>query len=183
MPKRTVYFSSLSDKIIADENDVVRVVVEKHPALEDGPVELEVLPTEADEIVKSGLDVVSLKVHRGGDIKSVVMDTDEFNNLASVSDMATVLREAESAYIPARKAPVAAKPSTKTTDKLDYASLEHAGKPHRGKTTEEEKEAVRNNLDGINERLMRDGMRTIELSNPEHVVRYGLEELPRQSDE
>jgi hypothetical protein len=29
---------------------------------------------------------------------------------------------------------------------VDYATLEHAGKPHRGKTTDAEKEITRNNL-------------------------------------
>jgi hypothetical protein len=64
---------------------------------------------------------------------------------------------------------------------LDYASLEHAGKPHRGKTTDAEKEVVRNNLDKINERLERDGLRTIRLDDAEMVARYGLEALAKEA--
>ena len=55
--------------------------------------------------------------------------------------------------------------------------MEHAGKPHRGKTTDAEKEIVRTNLDQINERLERDGLRTIKLDDAEMVAHYGLEDL------
>jgi hypothetical protein len=65
---------------------------------------------------------------------------------------------------------------------LDYTTLEHAGKPHRGKTTDAEKETVRGNLAVINERLKSDGIRTIDLSNAEHVTRYGLETLTKEAD-
>ena len=68
-----------------------------------------------------------------------------------------------------------------TADKLDYATLEHAGKPHRGKTTDAEKEIIRNNLDKINERLEREGSRTISLDDPEMVARYGLEDLAKEA--
>jgi hypothetical protein len=59
--------------------------------------------------------------------------------------------------------------------------LEHAGKPHRGKTTDAEKETVRSNLAAINERLKSDGIRTIDLDNAEHVTRYGLETLTKEA--
>ena len=60
-------------------------------------------------------------------------------------------------------------------------TLEHAGKPHRGKITEAEKETLRKNLPAVNERLKHDGIRTIDLNNPEHVTRYGLEELVKEA--
>lgn len=40
MAQRMVRFSDLSNKIIDDE-EVVRIVVEQHPALQNGPVEIE----------------------------------------------------------------------------------------------------------------------------------------------
>ncbi|MCA1600382.1 MAG: hypothetical protein LC776_01625 [Acidobacteria bacterium] len=148
-------------------------MVERHHALQDGPVELDVLSDEAERIFKSGLDVVILQLHRGGEVQTVIMDTDEFDALGT--DMEKVLHEAEPAYSPPRKpVPAASSLSSSTTEKVDYASLEHAGTPHRGKTTEAEKETVRNNLEAINERLKRDGVRTIDLDNAEHVARYGL---------
>ena len=66
-------------------------------------------------------------------------------------------------------------------DKLDYSTLEHAGKPHRGKTTDAEKETVRGNLAVINERLKGDRIRIIHLDNAEHVTRYGLEALAKEA--
>jgi hypothetical protein len=177
MGTRTVRFSDLTNKII-DDDDVVRVIIEQHPALQGGPVEIEVGREEAEAIRKGNLSVVSLKLYQGDGTapETIIMEIEGFNALAKDMDIADVIRQASPAY-PPRKPAVAVNSPTTSADKLDYASLEHAGKPHRGKTTEAEKETVRNNLDAINERLKRDGMRTIDLDNPEHVSRYGLEAL------
>lgn len=179
MAQRLVRFSDLTNKIIQDD-EVVRIVIEQHPALRNGPVELEAAADEVDAIRTSALNVVSLKLYPGdGSIpKTVTMEIEAFNKLAGDREMADVLREAQPAYPPRRTTkPTAAS----TADKLDYASLEHAGKPHRGKTTDAEKEIIRNNLDKINERLERDGLRTIRLDEAEMVARYGLEDLAKEA--
>ncbi|HVT66595.1 MAG TPA: hypothetical protein VHF26_02520, partial [Trebonia sp.] len=67
--------------------------------------------------------------------------------------------------------------SAPKTDRVDYSTLEHAGKPHRGKANDAEKSLVQENLDEINERLAEQGLRTISLDDPEHVERYGLADL------
>lgn len=180
MPKKIVYLSSLSGKLMEDETDVVRLVVERHPALEDGqPVELELTASEADEVVKSALDVVQLRVHRGGGVEHVVLDIDEFNKMAAEGDMETILQEAEPAFIPASK-PHPATRSTAATDKIDYSSIENCAKPHRGRTTDAEKKMVQDNFDTVNKRLRRDGMRTLDLSDPQTVDRYGLQQLAKE---
>jgi hypothetical protein len=61
--------------------------------------------------------------------------------------------------------------------RVNYATLEHAGEPHKGKTTDLEKQLVRDHLDEINDRLVAQGLRTISLADPEHVERYGLQDL------
>ena len=124
--------------------------------------------------------MVSLKLYAGDGSapETVTMEIEAFNRLSGEVDMADVLHRAQPAY-PPRKSTKMAAPST--ADKLDYTSLEHAGKPHRGKTTDAEKEIVRNNLDKINERLERDGLRTIRLNDAEMVARYGLEALTREA--
>ncbi|MGH3785615.1 MAG: hypothetical protein ACRDRG_03495 [Pseudonocardiaceae bacterium] len=175
MGQRVVRFSDLTNKIIEDDDAVVRVVIEKHPALQDGPVELEASEDEIESIRKGALDVVSLKLYHDGTAETITMEIEAFNKLAGDMDMTDVIRRAGPAY-PPRK-PTAAS----TTEKLDYASLEHAGKPHRGKTTDAEKEVVRNHLDKINERLERDGLRTIRLDDPEMVARYGLDALAKEA--
>ena len=58
--------------------------------------------------------------------------------------------------------------------KVNYATLEHAGEPHRGRITEAEKELVRDNLDKVNRRLREDGMREIDPSDQTMRDRYGL---------
>jgi hypothetical protein len=175
-----VRFSDLTNKII-DDDDVVRVVVEQHPALQSGPVEIEVSADEVESIRKGALSVVSLKVYQanGSAPEAVTMEIEAFNRLAGDMDMADIIRRAEPAYPPRKQARLA---PASATERLDYATLENAGKPHRGKTTDAEKEIVRNNLDKINERLKRDGMRTIRLDDPEMVSRYGLEELTKEAE-
>jgi hypothetical protein len=179
MAQRMVRFSDLTNKIIEDDA-VVRIVIEQHPALKNGPVEIEVAQDEIDLIRKGALSVVSLKLYQGdgSEAEAVTMEIESFNNLAGQIDMADLIRRAEPAYPPRKRS----RPTTApTVDKLDYSTLEHAGKPHRGKATEAEKEIVRNNLAAINDRLTRDGIRTIDLDNAEHVARYDLEVLAKET--
>ena len=61
--------------------------------------------------------------------------------------------------------------------RVSYATLEHAGEPHKGKTTGAEKQLVRDHFEEINDRLVAQGLRTISLDDPEHVERYGLQDL------
>ncbi|MBV9028895.1 MAG: hypothetical protein JO364_01020 [Pseudonocardiales bacterium] len=143
-------------------------------------MEIEVAEDEVEPIRKGALSVVSLKLYQGdgSEPEAVTMEIETFNKLAGGVDMVDVIRRAEPAYPPrryARPAPAAA------TEKLDYSVLEYAGRPHRGKTTEAEKETVRSNLPAVNERLRRDGVRTIDLDNAEHVARYGLEALVEET--
>ena len=61
--------------------------------------------------------------------------------------------------------------------RVSYATLEHAGEPHKGKTTDAERQLVRDHFEEINDRLVAQGLRTISLDDPEHVERYGLQDL------
>lgn len=180
MAQRMVRFSDLTNKIIGDDN-VVRVVIEQHPALHNGPVEIEVAEDEVEPIRKGALSVVTLKLYQanGSAPEAVTMEIEAFDQLAGDMDMADIIRRAEPAYPPRKQ--VKSSPAA-AAEKLEYATLEHAGKPHRGKTTDAEKEIVRNNLDKINERLQRDGMRTISLDDSEMVARYGLEALVKEAE-
>jgi hypothetical protein len=180
MAQRMVRFSDLTNKIIDDDDTVVRIVIEQHPALSNGPVEIEAAQDEVESIRRGALSVVSLKLYQGdgSEPETVTMEIEEFNKLSGETDMADVIRRAGPAYPPRKQS---RPPVASATEKLDYSTLERAGIPHRGKTTDAEKEIVRNNLAAVNERLKRDGIRTIELDNPEHVVRYGLEALAKEA--
>ncbi|HEV7831479.1 MAG TPA: hypothetical protein VGP04_22110 [Pseudonocardiaceae bacterium] len=179
MAQRLVRFSDLTNKMIQDD-EVVRIVIEQHPALQNGPVELEAAPDEVEAIRTSVLNVVSLKLYQDDSTSPeiVTMEIEAFNRLAGDMDMEDVLRKAQPAHTPRKPTRPAA---ASAADKLDYTSLEHAGKPHRGKTTDAEKEIVRNNFDKINERLERDGLRVIRLDDAEMVARYGLDDLAKEA--
>ncbi|HEX4830840.1 MAG TPA: hypothetical protein VH478_07095 [Trebonia sp.] len=164
------------------DDALARVVIHEHPELGDGPVEIEVLADEAKVIEKAALRVAMVDIYLPGEDepRRVAMDAGAFDKLASERPMAEVLiaaPRARPAKRSAAKAAASAAPSTSGRTDRDYATIEHAGKPHRGKTTDEEKALVRGHFDEVNDRLAAEGLRTISLDDAEHVERYGLEEL------
>jgi hypothetical protein len=171
--QKTVRFSDLSGRLITGE-EPARVVVHEHPELAAGPVEIEALADEARAIEKAALRaaVVDLYVPGEDEPRRVVVDAEAFSRLATDTPMSELL----SAAPPARRAPRSAV-SAGRGDRTNYATLEHAGKPHKGKTTEAEQRLVREHFEEINERLAAEGLRPISLSEPDHVERYGLADL------
>jgi hypothetical protein len=171
MGQKVVLFSDLSGKIVED-GELVKIVVTQHPALADGPVEIEAAPAELANIDDKAIDVVSFEVHAPGEPpRAVVMPLAEFDKLATDDPMDVVIKAAKKSY---------AKPArAKSTGevKVNYGSLEHAGKPHRGKVNDTEKQIIRDHFDQVNERLETEGLRLIDLADAEIVSRYGLEEL------
>jgi hypothetical protein len=184
--QKTVRFSDLSGQLIMQDDALARIVIHEHPELGDGPVEIEVLADEAKVIEKAALRVAMVDIYLPGEDepRRVAMDAAAFDKLATERPMAELLIQAPRARVSRRAsrpssgsgpAPaVSAKPGER-----DYATLEHAGKPHRGKTTEEEKALVRGHFEEINDRLAAEGLRTISLDDPEHVERYGLADLAK----
>jgi hypothetical protein len=174
MGQKTVRFSDLSGQLIMNDDALARIVVHEHPELGDAPVEIEALADEAEAMEEAALRVAVLDVYLRDDIepRRIVMEADVFDKLATDNPMSELLIAAR----PARRSSKAPANGS-SRDRLDYATLEHAGKPHKGKTTDTEKQLVRDHLAEINERLARQGLRTISLTDPDHVERYGLEQL------
>lgn len=172
MGQRVIKFSDLSGKNIESEEDVVRIVVTQHPDIES-PVEIEATSEELTDVEDNALDLVTFELHYNeGETEQIIMEVDAFNKLATDTPMGEVLKQAK---------PVGRVPSQAAVKpKINYATLEHAGKPKKGKTSDEEKKLVQENFDQINERLAGEGLRTIDLDNPDHVARYELEELAAQ---
>ena len=173
MGQKTVRFSDLSGQLITDEEAPARIVVAEHPGLPDGPVEIEALTAEATDIEKAGGEAALVDLYFPGDVRPrrVVLDAAEFDKLATDGPMSEILATAR----PARRSSRSATAAGSREDRVNYATIEHAGKPHKGKTTDAEKRLVREHLDEINERLAAQNLRTISLTDPEHVERYGLE--------
>jgi hypothetical protein len=175
--QKTVRFSDLSGEIITRDEAVARIVVHEHPELGDGPVEIEALTDEARAIEKAALRVAVVDLYLPGDEEPhrVAMDADSFDQLATDKPMSEILIAAR----PARRSSRASAASPARGDRTNYADPAHAGQPHKGRITDAEKQLVRERFDEINARLAGQGMRTISLADPEHVERYGLEELAR----
>lgn len=106
-------------------------------------MQIEAARDEVESIREGALSVVRIKLYHGdgSEPEAVTMEIETFNELAGDTDMADVIHRAEPAYPPRRQ--VRSAPMS-TGEKPDYATLEQAGKPHRGRTTDAEKEIVRN---------------------------------------
>jgi hypothetical protein len=171
---KTIRVSDLSGKEV-DEDQLAKLVIHEHPQYQ-GPITLDVLPEEVGELPESDA-YVRIEVIQPGDRagQTAIISLDRFNRLSP--DMNSVVMNA----VASQRAPATEEPRRRTRrgvggqrGKTNYASLEHAGEPHRGRITEAEKELVRNNLDQINQRLRESGMREIDPSDPTMRERYGL---------
>jgi hypothetical protein len=172
MGQKTVRFSDLSEKLITDDGDLVRIVVREHPELDGQAVEFEAQRDEVKSLLGEALQVAEIELHFPGETEPqrLVVDTAVFDKLATARPMAELL--------------VAASPAKRTSttraaaprkERIDYGTLEHAGKPHRGAVTDAEKQVVQEHLAEVNKRLAADGLRTIDPAGPDHAERYGLE--------
>ncbi|MEU4676108.1 hypothetical protein [Micromonospora sp. NPDC023737] len=167
MGKKTIRVSDFSGTVLQPEDEVVRIVVLEHPDLVAGPVQLEATPVEVESIDDAALDVAVVEVYDqpDGEPRRVVLTASEFDSMATDTPMAQLLKTAERVRPPKAR---------KSVERLDYGTIEHAGKPHRGRVTEEEARLVREELDEVNKRLADAGIRQIDPADPEHAARYGF---------
>ena len=187
MGQKTVRFSDLSGKLITEEDTLARVVVLEHPELGDSPVEFEALADEALAVEKAALRVAVVELHLPGEEepRRVTVDLDAFDALATDTAMSELLITARPARRAARSASATSSRGSRassgngSTGKINYATLEHAGEPHKGKITDTERQLVQQHFEEINDRLVSQGLRTISLADPDHVERYGLADLAR----
>jgi hypothetical protein len=176
--QKTVQFSDLSGQLILEDDAPARIVIHEHPELADSPVEIEALAGEARAIEEAGVPVAVVDIYFPGDEqpRRVAVEAGLFDKLATDRPVSDLLAAAR----PARRAPRSTAAPAARDDRVNYATLEHAGKPHKGKTTDAEKQLVQEHLDQINERLAAESLRTISLTDPDHVERYGLERLAEE---
>ena len=174
MGQKTVRFSDLSGEIITDEAPA-RIVIHEHPDLVGGPVEIDVLGDEALGVEKSAVRVTVLDLYLPGNDEPhrVTVLADDFDKVATDSPMSELLAAAR----PARRSSRAAASSPARSAAASFATLETAGRPHKGRITEAEQRFVREHFDAINERLAAEGLRPIDLDDPAHIERYDLGDL------
>jgi hypothetical protein len=180
MAVKTVRISDLSHRQ-ANESEFGKLIVRQHPDFTQ-VLTLDVLPDEIGELPESET-YVELEFVQPGDTSGqrATLTVDQFNKLGGVKDMKAILTRAleeqrqtgaQEPSTPGRRGRHAGGTATRT--KTNYATLEHAGEPHRGRITDAEKELVRNNLDKINKRLRASGQREIDPNDRTMKERYGL---------
>jgi len=177
MAVKVVHVSDISGKE-ADEQSLGRLMVHEHPEYADLPVTLEVLPEEVESL-KSSSRFVTIEWFQPGARKGerLTVALDDFNLLATPGVMDSAIQDALIAKHrtrPPRSSAASSDGGARSRSKVNYATLEHAGEPHRGRITEAEKELVRGNLEKINKRLRDSDKREIDPDNSEMRGRYGL---------
>jgi len=179
MAVKTIHVSDISGKE-ADEQSLGRLVVHEHPEYSDLPVMLEALPEEIEQLRGISARFVTVEWIRPGARKGerITVPIEDFNLLAGPGVMDNAIQDALISKHRSRsrtgEGGRAAAATRTGRAKVNYATLEHAGAPHRGRITEAEKELVRSHLDEINKRLGDSGMRVIDPGDPTMKERYGL---------
>jgi hypothetical protein len=181
MAVKVVHVSDISGKE-ADEQSLGRLVVLDHPEYADLPVTLEVLPEEIESLQGASrfvtVEWIAPGARKG---ERLVVSLDDFNLLAGAGVMESAIQEALITKHRSRPrsggggAGGGSASGRSGRGKVNYATLEHAGEPHRGRITEAEKELVRKNLDQVNRRLRDAGLREIDPNDQAMRDRYGLE--------
>jgi hypothetical protein len=182
MAVRTIHVSDISGKE-ADEQSLGRLIVHEHPEYSDLPITLEALPEEVAPLEGTSARFVRLEWTRPGARKpeSMTVAIEEFNLLAGPGVMDNAIQDALIAQhrnhsrVGDERRVASVGTSGTQRGRINYATLEQAGRPHRGRITEAEKILVRTHLEEINTRLREAGMRQIDPNNPTMRERYNLE--------
>jgi len=108
MGQKTVRFSDLSGQLIMRDDVLARIVIQEHPDLGDGPVEIETLADEALALEKETLRVAVLDLYLPGEElpRRVTMDADAFSALVT---------QLEAVGQPAAQQTTAANPAAKSS--------------------------------------------------------------------
>jgi hypothetical protein len=163
--RKTTAFSDLTG-VEVPEKQLGRLVIRSHPNLNGQAVYLEALPAELAALDKVNVPMVTIDWQPPGDGDHVTytVSVPDFDKLAKSGPTTKLLDDA----------PRASGRRSGAGEEINYASLEHAGRPHRGKISPEEQKFVRDNLAAVNERLGGEGVRLIDPTNAEHKEKYGL---------
>jgi hypothetical protein len=174
MAVKVVHVSDVSGKE-ADEQALGRLVIHEHPEYADLPVTLEVLPEEVENLRGASRFVTVEWIAPGGRKgERLTVSLDDFNLLGRPGAMESAIQDALIAKHRSSRPRSTGTGGRSGRGKVNYATLEHAGEPHRGRITEAEKELVRENLDKVNKRLRDAGLREIDPQDPTMRERYGL---------
>lgn len=165
MGRKVTAFSDLSGTEVP-EDKLGRMVVRSHPDI-SAPVYLEALPEETTALARVNVPMVTVEWQPPGEgePESFTMTVADFDKLAKPGPTSKLLDGAPRA---------SGRRSSGGGEEINYATLEHAGRPHRGRISPEEAAFVREHLSEVNARLAQEGKRLIDPTNPEHKEQYGF---------
>jgi hypothetical protein len=171
MATKTVTVSDITGKDIP-RDDAVILIVREHPEV-DHAVKLDVGYSEVAPLRKDTPILVYVEVIRDGqEPEKMVVNMSAFERIIR-SDVVAGAEPAARSTSNGRRS---------NEERIDYRTIENAGRPHRGKLTDKEKSVIRENLDQVNANLRAAGVREIDLNNPEHVEKYGLHDLVEEPE-
>ncbi len=181
MGTRIVHVSDISGRE-GTQDELGRLVVHQHPDFQQLPVALDVLPEEI-KALEPATQLVVLEYFAPGSRRGerLTVTLEDFNRLApeglemkAIVFQALIDQQAERGDGKVAPQPEAARPVRSRRARVDYATLEHAGEPHRGRITETEQRLVREHLDEVNHRLRDQGLRQVDPNDRAMKERYGL---------
>jgi hypothetical protein len=160
----------------AGEEQFAKLIVHEHPQYQ-GPITLDVLPTEIGELPESE-QYVSIEVIQPGERSGqrALLSVDRFNRLAAGGDMNAILMNAVATHQPQR-APQPRRRGrgrgTRDGQARGRGTVEW-GLPHRGRISPEEAAYVREHLDEVQQLRSARGLPLIDPADPRTKERYGL---------
>jgi hypothetical protein len=165
MGRKVTAFSDLSGAEVP-EDELGQLVIRDHPDLSGPAVYLEALPEEvgALDTVNVPMVTVEWRPPGNGETSTFTLTMADFDKLAQSGPTSKLLDGA----------PRASGRRSSGGEEVNYATLENAGRPHRGRISPEEAAFVRDNLATVNERLASEGHRLIDPTNAEHKKQYGF---------
>ena len=181
MGTKIVHVSDISGRE-GTQDELGRLIIHEHPDFQQLPVSLDVLPEEI-KVLEPASQLVVLEYFAPGAQRGerLTVTLEDFNRLApdgvemkGVVFQALIEQQAERGDGRAARQQDPSRPGRSRRARVDYATLEHAGEPHRGRITETEQRLVREHLEEINGRLRNQGMREINPNDPAMRDRYAL---------
>lgn len=174
MARIEVRVSDISGEILRDEEPVTIEV--SHPDFPE-VVELDALQSELEGRLPEPVDYVTVSYNGNQHLLTVP----EFNELFTGTEdaqavMERATREKLERQEEERRRSGRRRRRREPRERVDYASPEHAGEPHRGTISEQEQTYVREHLDEVNERLRQKGLREIDPTDLTMIERYGFEQ-------
>jgi hypothetical protein len=177
MGTRLFKVSDISGKVVENEGQLTQLTIESHPTYEE-QITLEVLPEEVEGKLPETRDFVAISYQAPGDLEPsrFLMSLADFNNLFQGADTDAILQRALSEQQEAQEAGRGRTRTqrSQTRTRINWASPEHAGEPHRGTISEAERIYVQEHLDEVNARLREQGMREIDPTDLTMIERYGF---------